>query len=509
MAYGDIIYSTRYNNLQNRISAILGTSGAGTSGYGQTNLASGQVSLGAVITKEHANNLRSDMLRAIQHQTGANEAGASYIFPVSDVSTANSTITIVGHAFTNGVPVVLAPTYDATGVRSTAPGGINYDTVYYVRDVSGNTFKLAAVLNGTALTFTSQGSGSSGHEIFSGFPTYDNTKRVTEAAFVNFESKISTIENNKLNIGSGQFSIESPPTAGITSVRTTQWNGQLIHAATVDFGSAAAARYFFNAGGKLRFYATLTGGDGSSIYNDWNTLLTNAGVTSMDYTQTTSTGSGTVYAIGFYDLTTANQVIYTKSGSGSYAANDYTIYARCDVANNANGGARYVYFTIYFNDDKTVNPNFDENVTGTLTSYVDQVRPSGTNVSLPSPTYANTTELSGVTASPTYAVSGTPTSGNESTSFTFSVTTTNVANGTVLYWSIDSVAGVLEAADFSDALGLQNSVTISSNAASFVKTMRPDGNAEGTEQFRIRLFSDAGRTALVAISNTVSVANSG
>lgn len=506
MAYGDIIYSTRYNNLQNRISAILGTSGAGTSGYGQTNLASGQVAIGTVISAAQANNLRSDMLRALQHQTGANEAGASYTVPITDISTANSTFTIVGHAFTNGTPVVLAPTYNGSGIRSTPPSGLNYDTVYYVRDVSGNTFKLAATSGGTALTISSQGSG--GHEIFSGFPSYDNTKRVAEAAFVNFESKIVTIENNKLNIGSGQGSVESPPTAGITSVRTTQWNGQLTHAVTVDFGSAAAARYFFNAGGKLRFYATLTGGDGTSIYNDWNTLLTNAGVTTMDYTQTTSTGSGTVYSVGFYDLTTANQVIYTKTGSGSYAANDYTIYARCDVASNTNGGARYVYFTIYFNDDKTVNPNFDENVTGTLTSYVDQFRPSGSNVSLPSPSYANTTELSGAAAAPTYAISGSPASGNESTSFTFSITTTNVANGTVLYWSIDPVTGVVNASDFSDALGLQNSVTINGNTASFVKTMRADATGEITEQFRVRLFTDAGRTALAAISNTVTVANS-
>ena len=296
MATGDIIQSTRYNNLQNRISVIFGTTGSGLSGYGQT-LDSSQVSTGVVITAAHANNLRSDMIRARQHQTGA--------------------------------------------------------------DQSAN------------------------------FPTYTTSDIIAEAAFAKFEKQMANIETDKMLIGLGQGTVES----AITSVRTTAWNGALTHNVTVDFGSAPSARYFFNAGGEVRFNATLTAGSGDSIYNDWNSLLTNAGTISMNYTRTTATGTGTAYLIGFYGLTTANQLIHTKTGSGSYAANDYTIYARCDVADNSTGGARYVYFTIQFNDDKGPNPNFDENVTGTLTSYVTQFRPTGSNVSVTGPTYTNTATL--------------------------------------------------------------------------------------------------------------------
>lgn len=296
MAVGDIIYSTRYNNLQNRINVIMGT-GAGTSGYGQTNLSSGQVSVGTVVTAAHVNNLRADMIRARWHQTGT-DPSASY-------------------------------------------------------------------------------------------PTYSNTDLIAETAFANFETQIATIETDKLLIGAGQSTIAT----GNTSVRSTAWNGTLTHAITVDFGSDTAARNFFNSGGQLRFRATLTGGAGDSIYNDWNSMLTNMGTISMDYTQTTATGTGTGSAIGFYDLTTSNQQIFTKTGTGTYSANDYTVYARCDVANNSSGGARYVYITINFNDDKGPNPNYDENVTGTLTSYVEHLRATGSNVQVPAPTFTATVNL--------------------------------------------------------------------------------------------------------------------
>lgn len=115
----------------------------------------------------------------------------------------------------------------------------------------------------------------------------------------------------------------------------------------------------------------------------------------MNHTLTTATGTGTGSNIGFYDLTTVNQQIFTRTGSGAYAANDYTVFARCDVANNTNGGARYIYLTIQFNDDKAGNPNFDENVTGTLDSFVEFLRPSGSNVSVTGPVtpFTRTTAL--------------------------------------------------------------------------------------------------------------------
>jgi hypothetical protein len=70
---GSTILLSDYNNIQTKIANILGA-GSGQSGYGQV-LASSQVSSNAVIDDVHWDNLRADLLKARQHQTGVNEAG--------------------------------------------------------------------------------------------------------------------------------------------------------------------------------------------------------------------------------------------------------------------------------------------------------------------------------------------------------------------------------------------------------------------------------------------------
>jgi len=101
----------------------------------------------------------------------------------------------------------------------------------------------------------------------------------------------------------------------------------------------------------------------------------------MDYTQTTFTGAATGSAIGWFDLTTSNQLVGQKSApSGSYAENRYYIYARRDA------GSTQLILTIQFQDNDVGDPNFDENVDGTLNSVISQYRPSGANVSVTAPT---------------------------------------------------------------------------------------------------------------------------
>jgi hypothetical protein len=63
-----LILATDYNVIQSKIASVMGE-GSGTKGYGQT-IASSQVGQFAKITASQWNNLRSDILRARQHQTG-------------------------------------------------------------------------------------------------------------------------------------------------------------------------------------------------------------------------------------------------------------------------------------------------------------------------------------------------------------------------------------------------------------------------------------------------------
>lgn len=69
VASGDTITAAQYNDLQSRVNNILGA-GSGQSGYGQT-LTSAQVSTGNIVTAAHMDNLRTDINKANNHQTGS------------------------------------------------------------------------------------------------------------------------------------------------------------------------------------------------------------------------------------------------------------------------------------------------------------------------------------------------------------------------------------------------------------------------------------------------------
>lgn len=72
MAVGSLIVASDYNTIQSKVALVLGT-GSGDYGYGQV-LSSSQVSVSAKISVLQWNNLRSDLLKARQHQTGADES---------------------------------------------------------------------------------------------------------------------------------------------------------------------------------------------------------------------------------------------------------------------------------------------------------------------------------------------------------------------------------------------------------------------------------------------------
>jgi hypothetical protein len=111
------------------------------------------------------------------------------------------------------------------------------------------------------------------------------------------------------------------------------------------------------------------------------------GTITMNHNSTSRSGTaGTTQAIGFFQLTGTNQEIFRRVGSGNYASNTYIINARSDGAGN-------VFFNIQFNDNKGGNPNFDEAVTGTLTSRIDLRRATGSNVAVGAPTVTTTTAI--------------------------------------------------------------------------------------------------------------------
>jgi hypothetical protein len=210
-----------------------------------------------------------------------------------------------------------------------------------------------------------------------------------------------TIRSNRLTLAaSGNSSTETL----VDQTRTASWNGTLTHTVTITFpgyttGSlvvspANHARAFFNAGGKIWISSGRSGGTVGSPKNiDWTTMLGNGstqpsgfGTVEFGYTETntvagTASAAGTTYNIGWYDMTTSDQLVFRKQApAGNYAENDYEIYAR------KNAGSTQLILSIQFKDDDTGDASIDEDVDGNLRSFIRQVRPSGSNVSVPTPT---------------------------------------------------------------------------------------------------------------------------
>lgn len=103
----------------------------------------------------------------------------------------------------------------------------------------------------------------------------------------------------------------------------------------------------------------------------------------------------------------------------------------------------------------------------------------------------------------TYAIAPNVTSVNEGGSVTFTVTTTNVTNGTTLYWVTNGGVG-LAASDFSGG-SLTGQVTITNNTATIVRTLVNDTTTEGSETFSLALKTVSTSGPTVATSATVTI----
>lgn len=105
---------------------------------------------------------------------------------------------------------------------------------------------------------------------------------------------------------------------------------------------------------------------------------------------------------------------------------------------------------------------------------------------------------------PTYSVSASTTSVNEGSSVTFTVTTTNVDNGTTLYWSTNTVSGTINTSDFSDS-ATTGSVTITNGSGTITRTLANDTTTEGSESFQLQIRTGSTSGTIVATSQTVTI----
>lgn len=227
----------------------------------------------------------------------------------------------------------------------------------------------------------------------------DSSDTGTGRGIIQYEDLADTIEANKDIIYTADTSQSTITANKTSSSRTTAWAGVVDHVVTVTFASADARRHFFNAGGEIRFTADLDPAASNGKNNDWNNLLAAMGTVKFKSNNCTSDGSapGTSFNIGNFELTDSYQLVFQKDGTGVYAENDYNISAK-------ENSTTVLEFRIQFRDDDAgddtndanqdgaINP-IDEDVTGTLDSVVGERLPTGTRVSLTSPTFATTNTL--------------------------------------------------------------------------------------------------------------------
>ena len=108
-------------------------------------------------------------------------------------------------------------------------------------------------------------------------------------------------------------------------------------------------------------------------------------------------------------------------------------------------------------------------------------------------------------SAPSYTLSQSSTLVNEGDTVTFTVSTTAIPDGTVIYYTTN---GSVEAADFTDNT-LTGSLTVNNDSATLTKTLSSDFTVgEGSETFSIDIRTDSVTGTVVASSNNITVTDS-
>lgn len=423
----------------------------------------------------------------------------------SDYNTIRNVITkILGNSGTT------APTYGygQTVVSSEVPVGklvtatdwdlLRYDIVSVQTHQAGSSSPLQAAVN----------------NIIKSNPTTE--------VYTSYLTLSSTLDSNRFNVATGQFAINTKTSGTYTS----NWNQLLQTEVRVTFSTSQEARHFFNSGSTIQFESSRTGGSGTTQDSDWSNLLNTAGTVNFGG-QLPSSGFFPINGTNFYRLSSTYQTMYTISSSGAYSSNTYRIEAKCDVSDNSGGTGRILDFRISWIDTHNASGAGPDNVTGTLTLTVKEKKATGSlsptgTFTITSPTYSTIT----ITDNQTFALSSNTTV-NEGSTLSMTVTTSNVANGTVLFYDIEPVSGTLTAADISG--GLTGSVTINSNTGTISITPNTSdkvisgesisggvgfnaytaASTEGAEVFRVRLRTGSTSGTVRATSNNITISDTG
>ena len=166
--------------------------------------------------------------------------------------------------------------------------------------------------------------------------------KIQEAYIINLESLATTLQTNKFLVAATNLTIENNSAASSSRVSGTPFTSEINHIFTMTWSTAAQRRHYFNAGGQIRFAASVayTGSQGKTV--DWQQTLAAMGTTSFTADATTNnSGVGNNSAIGNYDLTNSYQLVYRQDNGAVYSRSSYNIYAMEHTTGDATSAIRF------------------------------------------------------------------------------------------------------------------------------------------------------------------------
>jgi hypothetical protein len=313
---------------------------------------------------------------------------------------------------------------DYNGFASTTSGA-NVDSVWGAGSGDsgyGQSTTLGTVAAGATVTATQWASLNSRITSMASHQGTTITSRTnpvagdTIAILAALGTDLTNITNNRGNAAaSGSQFTSWTGTSSKTSATGSgndPWTITFTH--TITFADANSARYFFNAGGRIKWETskTSTGTDADDEWNDLaNTLVGDIFITGGTSTQTIAgtaytgttkvggTGSPTTLATttGFYDLTTTPVTIY-KQFADSYSYT--TQYIQIDASRNA-GSTAITLTTTWVDPGGALFPN--DNISGgTATTGISFGTAPATVVTYFPP---STSQLTNTWGTPTVAAS--------------------------------------------------------------------------------------------------------
>lgn len=191
-----------------------------------------------------------------------------------------------------------------------------------------------------------------------------------------FNSTLTTTQNNKLLAATN-----GTDTVATNYDNATGWTTSATRETSITFTSGNAARYFFNAGGKILVSYSLIS-PGTTKATNWQTLCSQVGTLIFGSSTLTRSGnSGAAPTInlstsGYWNLTTSYADWFRQfnnSGAADYNNNYITFSVKSNGVQGANGDVgSVVTIKTVFTD--AAADSFDDTVSGTLRMSV-AIRP--------------------------------------------------------------------------------------------------------------------------------------